>query len=128
VPRVAKHVYQTSGGLSDAKTAMHSATVFQSRFSIDGTDGNDTDNCTAPSWIVGLTFTTESSKNFSYARPDVWTNETSNLTVIAAPADPGWYVFNVQCSGEARCVPALTRATGRAGFSLRLGRAQVSTG
>lgn len=72
--------------------------MFQSRFLVNGTANKNQTN--APLWIVGLTFTTESRKNFSYARPDVWTNETSNLTVIAAPEDPGWYMFNIQSSGE----------------------------
>ncbi|XP_050432825.1 uncharacterized protein LOC126840878 [Adelges cooleyi] len=50
-------------------------------------------------WLVGLTYTTENSKNFSSLTPAAWAMPTENQTVIPAPKQSGWYVFNIQSSG-----------------------------
>lgn len=51
-------------------------------------------------WHVGLTYTTEFSKNFNYSQPTAWTSKTSNLTIISAPSESGWYIFNIQFIGN----------------------------
>uniref|UniRef100_A0A2S2QK36 Endoplasmic reticulum aminopeptidase 2 n=1 Tax=Sipha flava TaxID=143950 RepID=A0A2S2QK36_9HEMI len=55
---------------------------------------------TPPAWHIGLTFTTESSKDFNYTRPCFWTNKTSTLTIIPAPENSGWFLFNIKSSGK----------------------------
>jgi len=72
--------------------------IFQSRFLVGAqTNKNDGGNSL---WDVGLTFTTESQKDFENTKPNFWTNQTSNLTVIAAPENSGWYIFNIQSIGK----------------------------
>lgn len=51
-------------------------------------------------WHIGLTFTTDASKNFSDVKPSVWTNKESALTVITAPRNIKWYMFNIQSVGK----------------------------
>ncbi|XP_026820838.1 aminopeptidase N-like [Rhopalosiphum maidis] len=70
--------------------------VTQSQFYVNKTSGiiNET-----AAWHIGLTYTTNSSKNFSYVQPSVWTNKTSASTVIPAPRDIDWYIFNIQSIG-----------------------------
>jgi len=68
----------------------------QSQFYVNKTSGiiNET-----AAWHIGLTYTTNASKNFSYVKPSVWTNKTSASTVIPAPRDIDWYIFNIQSIG-----------------------------
>lgn len=51
-------------------------------------------------WHIGLTYTTELDKNFSNIKPLAWTSKTSKLTVLPAPRNSGWYIFNIQSTGE----------------------------
>jgi len=70
--------------------------AIQSQFYVNKTSGiiNET-----AAWHIGLTYTTSASKNFSYVEPSVWTNKTSASTVIPAPRDINWYIFNIQSIG-----------------------------
>uniref|UniRef100_A0A2S2NAD6 Aminopeptidase n=2 Tax=Schizaphis graminum TaxID=13262 RepID=A0A2S2NAD6_SCHGA len=70
--------------------------VTQSQFYVNKTNGiiNET-----AAWHIGLTYTTSASKNFRDAQPSVWTNKTSASTVIPAPRDIDWYIFNIQSIG-----------------------------
>lgn len=58
------------------------------------------DHYASSTWHIGLTYTTELHKNFSDTRPLAWTNKSSNLTVLPAPKDCGWYIFNIQSTGR----------------------------
>lgn len=70
--------------------------VTQGQFYINKTDGiiNET-----AAWHIGLTFVTDKNKNFSYVKPTNWTDKKSALTVITAPKDINWYIFNPQAIG-----------------------------
>lgn len=60
----------------------------------------NTQNYTNSAWHIGLTYTTASSKNFSVAKPSYWTDRFLKTTVIPAPQNSGWYVFNIQSTGN----------------------------
>lgn len=66
---------------------------------MDAADAKEHNN-NVSAWHIGLTYTTETSKNFNDTKPFAWTNKTSNLTTVPSPSDCGWYIFNVQSSGK----------------------------
>ncbi|VVC40908.1 Hypothetical protein CINCED_3A014501 [Cinara cedri] len=73
-----------------------SFSIVQSPFFVNAADGVNKSGA----WHVGLTFTTELSKNFNYFSPSAWTNKLSSTTVIPAPRNlTGWYIFNIQSTG-----------------------------
>ncbi|XP_029348486.1 thyrotropin-releasing hormone-degrading ectoenzyme-like [Acyrthosiphon pisum] len=50
-------------------------------------------------WYVGITYTTESSKNFEDLTLATWCKPTMDNCILSAPQDPGWFIFNIQSAG-----------------------------
>lgn len=51
-------------------------------------------------WYVGITYTTESSKNFEDLTLATWCKPTMDKCILSAPQDPGWFIFNIQSAGN----------------------------
>jgi hypothetical protein len=66
----------------------------QERFSV--VVSNETD---ATKWVVGLTYTTESEKNFGNVSPKLWLIDNMNIWPILNGSE--WYIFNLQSIGSA---------------------------
>ncbi|CAH1738623.1 aminopeptidase N-like [Aphis gossypii] len=69
--------------------------VTQKRFLVYGS--NDTVNNNVTEWIIGLTYTTQSRKDFNDVLPKTWLKE--NKTVLTDLDGTGWYIFNLQSIG-----------------------------
>lgn len=51
-------------------------------------------------WYIGITYTTESSKNFHNLTVASWCNPDVYECLLSAPPDPGWFIFNIQSTGN----------------------------
>jgi len=51
-------------------------------------------------WYVGITYTIESSKNFEDLTVATWFKPTMDKCILSAPRDQGWFIFNLQSSGN----------------------------
>ncbi|XP_025405726.1 aminopeptidase N-like isoform X2 [Sipha flava] len=69
-----------------------SLSITQERFSV--VVSNETD---ATKWVVGLTYTTESEKNFGNVSPKLWLIDNMNIWPILNGSE--WYIFNLQSIG-----------------------------
>lgn len=49
-------------------------------------------------WIVGLTYTTESKKDFNDILPKTWL--TGKKLILPNQTEHGWYIFNLQSIGR----------------------------
>lgn len=59
-------------------------------------------------WYVGITYTTESSKNFENLTLATWCKPTMDKCILSAPQDPGWFIFNIQSAGNLIPIPRKT--------------------
>lgn len=51
-------------------------------------------------WYIGITYTTESSKNFENFKIDTWCKPDMDKCVLSAPRNNGWFIFNIQSTGN----------------------------
>lgn len=79
----------------------------QERFLIDTADNATAADPPSDTWPVGVTYVTESSKDFGgRVKPVAWCgSDAYHACVVPAPRDDvGWYVFNVRSTGKRRSV------------------------
>ncbi|KAF0715024.1 mucin-12-like isoform X6, partial [Aphis craccivora] len=50
-------------------------------------------------WYIGITYTTESSKNFENFTVATWCKPDMDKCVLSAPRNNGWFIFNIQSTG-----------------------------
>ncbi|XP_025191838.1 aminopeptidase N-like [Melanaphis sacchari] len=50
-------------------------------------------------WYIGITYTTESSKNFENFNLATWCKPNMDKCVLSDPQNDGWFIFNVQSTG-----------------------------
>lgn len=51
-------------------------------------------------WYIGITYTTESSKNFENFTVATWCKPDMDKCVLSAPQNNGWFIFNIQSTGN----------------------------